>query len=394
MNGNPYYVHPGIADPNLLKGLGSLAETLERKRILEAEAEAQEQLRALVPQAMAGDTEALTQVMVGNPQLAQVIQQSIGVRDGQQKQDMRDYLTRFYATPDEEKIAFLQINAGKTPFTWDDELVGMPLDQLKGAANIVAAGLFNKEQMQQILPQPKTHQQATGEELRGYVFDPETGQYSIDPKLKAMLDQKAADAAAAEVPVDAKTRQGINKDVTALLKDARGINTAAKDLIKLQQGSSPTDQLAAIFKFMKSLDPTSVVREGEQQMARSTGGPADALVGYIKQIQGEGGLTPQAFRNMVETAKNLSDSAVVAANIEMQSYLDAYEDTLPQSFKSFLKKRVPALFQTPKVGADGTVVVMVHPEFGEVTESDIKKTMKDTGMTRQQVMDRLRGAGG
>ena len=45
---------------------------------------------------------------------------------------------------------------------------------------------------------------------------------------------------------------------------------------KLQQGTSKisetksaTDQLAAIFTFMKVLDPTSVVREGEQESAKN-----------------------------------------------------------------------------------------------------------------------------
>ena len=129
--------------------------------------------------------------------------------------------------------------------------------------------------------------------------------------------------------------------MTALTKDARGISAAAQSLATLEAGSSPTDQLAAIFKFMKSLDPTSVVREGEQQMARSTGGPADAFIGYINQAQGEGGLTPTAFSNMVETARNLANSASETSSKEVGGYLAVLENKIEQEDLEKLRARTP-----------------------------------------------------
>ena len=49
--------------------------------------------------------------------------------------------------------------------------------------------------------------------------------------------------------------------------------------------------LSMIFAYMKMLDPRSVVREGEQQQARATGGAADYLINTVKSLQGEGSLT-------------------------------------------------------------------------------------------------------
>ena len=46
-----------------------------------------------------------------------------------------------------------------------------------------------------------------------------------------------------------------------------------------------------IFAYMKMLDPRSVVREGEQQQAKATGGAADYLINTVKSLQGKGSLT-------------------------------------------------------------------------------------------------------
>jgi hypothetical protein len=164
---------------------------------------------------------------------------------------------------------------------------------------------------------------------------------ALDQRIFQQGAKKAADAIKAGVTIGAKDRRAVNNDVTGLTKSTSESYNAARALSKLSEKASPTDQLAAIFKFMKSLDPTSVVREGEQQMARSTGGPADALVGMINQAQGEGGLTKTAFTNMVNTARSIANSDINSANLKVADYLDAYEDTLPRSFKEKLQNRVP-----------------------------------------------------
>lgn len=184
---------------------------------------------------------------------------------------------------------------------------------------------------------PKPFQQGDG----GLVFDPNTGQYKVDETAKRVLTKKAEQKAAEGAKLTAKDIQGINKDVTGLIKDTVGIDAAAKSLEGLKQSSSPSAQLAAIFKFMKALDPTSVVREGEQQMARATGGPADFMVGIVNDLQGEGGLPPAVFADMVATSRNLADSAINTSRTEISDYLDVYGNTIPEDFKSKIKSRIP-----------------------------------------------------
>lgn len=46
----------------------------------------------------------------------------------------------------------------------------------------------------------------------------------------------------------------------------------------------------------------------------------------------------------VETAKALANEALESSSSEINSYLDGYQDTLPDSFKSSLKKRIPEKF--------------------------------------------------
>jgi len=67
--------------------------------------------------------------------------------------------------------------------------------------------------------------------------------------------------------------------------------------------------LAMIFAFMKMLDPRSVVREGEQQQARATGGAADFLITYVTSLKGGGSLTDAqrtSFRNLAMEYYNKS----------------------------------------------------------------------------------------
>jgi hypothetical protein len=181
--------------------------------------------------------------------------------------------------------------------------------------------------------------------LEGYVFDPSSGKFSVDEKLKSQIDKTKL---LAEKPgLTVANVSSINKDLTALTKPSREIKAAAASLVSLEKSSSPTDQLAAIFKFMKSLDPTSVVREGEQQMARSTGGPADAFVGYINRIRGEGGLTEEAFKNMVNSAKLMANSSIESARDESRSFLDVFTELTPER-RGNLDKRVPLPFTIDK----------------------------------------------
>tara|TARA_R110002050_G_scaffold297502_1_gene459055 strand:- start:153 stop:902 length:750 start_codon:yes stop_codon:yes gene_type:complete len=202
--------------------------------------------------------------------------------------------------------------------------------------------------------------------MEGYSFNTSTGEFSISDDIKSKIE-----LAKASGKIDLKDKITLNKELTNLVKGTVGVHAAANSLVALKSTSSATDKLAAIFKFMKSLDPTSVVREGEQQMAVATGGAADSMVGYVNSLLGDGKLSDTAFANMVSTAKNLSNSAVSASGKEVDDYLTTFGDDLPQGFKKSLRGRVPSLYKI-KVTAPEAAINMLLKNPGMKVQFEAK----------------------
>lgn len=188
----------------------------------------------------------------------------------------------------------------------------------------------------------QSKQQVKTEGLEGYVFDPATGSLSIDPNVSKMLSDKAGLAASSGVELDVKDKQGINKDVTALLKATSGIVGSAKSLEGLKKSSSSAAKLAAVFSFMKAMDPSSTVRESEQGQVYDAEGAAKGIANKVNALMGEGGLSAEGFQDLVNTANNLANTAIDSSSSEIGGYLDAYEESIPQGFKDRLIGRVPA----------------------------------------------------
>jgi hypothetical protein len=228
-------------------------------------------------------------------------------------------------------------NAGIDPAHFGD-LSDSALDQLSGSA-----GLFTP----QVAKKPDSFEQGSGA-LAGLTFNKTTGTYLPNPEVQRVLEEKANKAALQasidDGKINAKGRQGINKDVTALTSESQGIFAAATSLDDLKANASASSKLAAVFKFMTALDPTSVVRESEQEQVYAATGAAESLAGKINGLLGEGQLTDKAFADIVATAKTLANSSIDATASSVGGYLDAYEDTIPDKFKSLLSKRVPKRF--------------------------------------------------
>ena len=69
--------------------------------------------------------------------------------------------------------------------------------------------------------------------------------------------------------------------------------------------------LSMIFAYMKMLDPRSVVREGEQQQARATGGAADYLITTVQAIVGGAALTDKQRRSFYQQARDLLERKAI-----------------------------------------------------------------------------------
>ena len=162
-------------------------------------------------------------------------------------------------------------------------------------------------------------------------------------ELKLTVQQKLQDLNKVDKP-DVGEVRSIQGDVTKLIQKSVDIRGAAANLGKLSKTKSATDQLAAVFSFMKALDPSSVVREGEQQQAANAGGVADAFRGYISNLKGTGSLPPDVFNKMVRTAERLANQEIESANTSLNSYIVPYGDLLQDKFIRDLKGRAPLPF--------------------------------------------------
>lgn len=351
---NPYFIDPWAGQAGSiaqgLRGLGAtLGERREAKQQQELLAQGQEILRS-------GDPQAIAEFSIANPEIGQRIASGMQFASDATRQNMVESTRRILAGDDPEavlteRLQTIQQQGGDPTETLSalQEYRDDPQAFMANAERVYAIydpqgfAAYRKATAQ---PGREPLKMGTGD-MAGYVFDPNTGRYSIDPNIKADLqakaEEKAAEARRKSGEVDAKTRQGINKDVTALTKDTKFIYNAANDLEALQGRGSAAAKLAAVFKFMKALDPTSVVRESEQGQVYSAQGAAASLAGMLNNLVGEGKLTEAGFQDLVATSKQLAGSAVKASSEELNSYLDTYEDTLPETFKQKMLARIPVV---------------------------------------------------
>ena len=106
---------------------------------------------------------------------------------------------------------------------------------------------------------------------------------------------------------------------TKLLAPFAEAKTQYNSTINALKVGNAASSLAAIFSFMKTLDPRSVVREGEQQMATYTGGVTDALVSMINKAQGQG-MGEGARKNIALAVQAIMEGRVADAERISKQY--------------------------------------------------------------------------
>ena len=360
---SPFFVDPTMGtDPNALSGLGQALRVnrLEREQADKqktAEANQLAMKQEVTAAVQSGDPSKMAEIAIKYPEMQKAAESAFGFTNDATKKIAGNTYNQVLSDP-ENAVQYLTqgiqqvTESGGTPSTMTNDLKMFnenPEAALKKMENGFAV-VSPEGHKAYVAGKPEKEQTQLGSgAMSGYIFTESEG-YTIDPTIKAALDKDAANKSKKKGMLNSKDVAGVNDKVTALTKDAVAINDSAKSLAALNETSTPTDQLAAIFKFMKSLDPTSVVREGEQNMAKRTGGPADAFVGFVSQIQGEGGLTPQAFGNMVNTSISLANSAVDSSTSQLQGYLNVLSDKINPIDLEKMQARAPQKIES--IGVD------------------------------------------
>lgn len=183
------------------------------------------------------------------------------------------------------------------------------------------------------------------------VFDPNTGSYSIDPVAQAELD-KIAQKKQQGVKLSLDDKRKLNQDISKFTKSAVDIRGTAQELETLSKKPSGPASIAAVFKFMKALDPQSVVRESEFATAENSAGVPEYVRNIYNRILDGERLGEKQFKQFVDTAKQLSNSATSSARQEAERYLFPMEDEFSSEFRNKLLKRVPDLFEIQTVTED------------------------------------------
>ena len=300
-----------------------------------------------------GTQRAEQQLVTGGLQQQQ-IQQGIETEDQRAKsQGLFNTVARLRTLPDAQKASFIQQNIADIESRNGDstesrqalvlaqqvkfEELNTSLDNLFQAG--VSTGFLKAE--------PVTKQAPLQLQKGGIIFNPNTGVTKLDPVAKQRFDA-IAQKANVTGKLDFKDKQSMNKDVTGLLKNTVGIFNTAKDLGKLGELGGGPASIALVFKFMKALDPTSVVRESEFATAQNSAGIPEGIRNIFNKLQSGERLGKVQIKQFVDAAQALANTSIDGSSVEINSLLDTFGDTLPDEFKKSLLNRIPKSFETPQ----------------------------------------------
>jgi hypothetical protein len=153
----------------------------------------------------------------------------------------------------------------------------------------------------------------------------------------------AAQAEAARIEAQAEVqaaaqRGGLNEKQAALsmdLFDKLNASQPVKQFGALQSQYSALENLilnkdklegpgdiSMVFTFMKSLDPNSVVRESEFEVAAKAGGLPERFVNEYNKLKDGSFLTDEMRQNFLSAARQAANSYVQSANIERAKYVE------------------------------------------------------------------------
>lgn len=97
-------------------------------------------------------------------------------------------------------------------------------------------------------------------------------------------------------------------------------------MIKSAAINSKAADLDLIYGLAKVLDPGSVVREGEMEMVKRTGGVFDQIQGWISSVNAGASLPPDVRANIMQIAANRVAELKAAADAAMQPYFGIAKD--------------------------------------------------------------------
>ncbi|MFR72006.1 acyltransferase [Salmonella enterica] len=345
----------------LAQGLGAVGQAIQQNEDAQRLSDFQ---KAFGQAYAAGDRDALRQLAATNPDQIETIRQGMGFVDADRNQAMGDMSARLNiaaaqgpeavmrelathqntlqqigVSPEQAWQTYQQSPEGFTQLTdligmhavgpekyfdIQDKMVGRQLEQGRLNESVRQADMENSRGWANI--QNAQLDRAQRAQM-----------HSDDMGLKLMeMGQKGKPSA--------DLIKGLNSDITSFGKNYNAVKSAANSLQALSKVNTGAAQLGIIFNYMKSLDPQSVVREGEQVQVMRSDGIWGQMKGYVDQLNAGNGLSQEARDNIVNAAKINANAMGQQFNQQVDEYLDTYGDTIPQGLKKSLGGRKAKLF--------------------------------------------------
>ncbi|EFA7470138.1 acyltransferase [Escherichia coli] len=145
--------------------------------------------------------------------------------------------------------------------------------------------------------------------------------------------------------IDPKLVRDLNSDINGFSKNYSAMRSASDNLQALGKRNTPAAQLGMIFNYMKSLDPQSVVREGEQVQVKRTDGIFGTLGNYVSQLSNGKMLNNEQVQDLINTSKLMANTEGEKFNQQIDDYLSTYGDSLPSGLTKQLQSRKAKLYE-------------------------------------------------
>ena len=343
-----------------LQGLGSVAQTYQAAKQQEADAAFQKEYAAAI---QSGDRQQVRDLMTKYPGQLEKIQSGMKWADEDQRNSIGTLAAgaRLAASSPEAMQSWLQNNAkeltrvGVDPnnvaqmYQQNPSGFGEFVDHL-GMAALGPIDYFNVQDKMVGRQLEKGRldesiRQADMENARGWA---NIQNAQLDRAQRAQMHSNEMGLKLMELGQKGKPSadliKGLNSDITNFGKNYNSVRAAANSLQALSKVNTGAAQLGIIFNYMKSLDPQSVVREGEQVQVMRSDGIWGQIKGYVDQLNAGNGLSQEARDNIVNAAKINANAMGQQFNQQVDEYLDTYGDTIPQGLKKSLGRRKAKLF--------------------------------------------------
>ncbi len=206
------------------------------------------------------------------------------------------------------------------------------------------------------------------------------------------LRRAAASAAKTSVAVNtadptalARAGMDLQDKYRAATKDSFTRSSAYNAMMEASKAPSAKGDITMVYSFIKALDPTSAVREGEIDLVNANRSIPDKVKGYANRLASGQALLPHERADLIQQAKNLSYTDYKRSRNDLQAYREnAKRLTLD-----------PGLYvPDPYEGADFSGMGQPVVEAPKVaTMADIAETARNSGKSTAEVTAALRAKG-